>query len=258
MTEPMLRSSNRYRVEVAGNEGILAAQRLRYRIFAEELGANLSDAGSGLDRDDYDPFCRHLIVRDLASGDVVASTRLLTDDAATAAGGYYSQGEFELGTVLANRGRFVEVGRTCVDARYRNGAVIATLWQGIGQIVNTHRIDYLFGCASVPLAPNPLYAHAVLRRLLARHHAADECRVSPHRPLPPAPQLPAEIAPRMPPLLRAYVSLGAKACGEACWDPAFNVADVFMLLNLRELDAGYGRHFVNAPPASANRERAFA
>lgn len=259
MNEPRFRSPNRYRAEIASDEGIFAAQRLRYRIFAEELGARLSNAEARLDHDDYDPHCRHLIVRDLTSGEVVACTRLLTDTAAAKTGGYYSQEEFELGSVLASRGRFVEVGRTCVDARYRNGTVIATLWQGIGQIVNAHRVDYLFGCASVPLAPDPLYAHAVLRRLLDRHHAEETYRVSPRCPLPPAPQLSAEITPRMPPLLRAYVSLGAKACGEACWDRAFNVADVFMLLKLRELDVRYGRHFLSPTvAASGMRERAFA
>lgn len=259
MREPESRSPNRYRVEVAGGEGIFAAQRLRYRVFAEELGARLSNAEAGLDHDDYDPHCRHLIVRDLAGGEVVACTRLLTDAAAAKAGSYYSQGEFEIGAVLAGGGRFVEVGRTCVDARYRNGAVIATLWQGIGQIVNAECVDYLFGCASVPLAPDPVYAYAVLQRLLARHRADVTFDVRPRRALPPTPAACAEIVPRMPPLLRAYVSLGAKACGEACWDPTFNVADVFMLLSLRELDVRYGRHFLSASPMSGKpREQAFA
>ena len=248
MSIPATRARPRYRLEFARGEGIVSAQRLRYRIFAEELGASLPDAGSGLDRDDYDEHCQHLLVRDLASGEVVACTRLLTDTAAHAAGGYYSQGEFELGRVLERPGRFVEVGRTCVAQGYRNGAVIATLWQGIGEVVNARRVDYLFGCASIALRPDPAAAHAVLSHLLARHRSRETLSVSPRRALPPAPPGPAASRPRIPPLLRTYVSLGAKACGEACWDPAFETADVLMLLDLRELDARFGRHFLGAPP----------
>ena len=145
-----------------------------------------------------------------------------------------------------------------MDPSYRNGAVIATLWQGIGHIVNALRIDYLFGCASVSLAPDPIYASAVLRRLLVCHLADAELRVTPRHPMPPPPLLGVEIAPRMPPLLRAYLNLGAKVCGEPCWDSAFNVADVFMLLNLRELDVRYDRHFLAPPTRPGIREKALA
>ena len=258
MKEPRLRAANRYRAEIANGEGIVASQRLRYRVFAEELGADLPDSRAGLDRDRYDPYCHHLLVRDLASGDIVACTRLLTDEAAHGAGGFYSQNEFEMDRVLTRPGRFVEVGRTCVDPHYRNGAVIATLWQGIGQIVNARKVDFLFGCASVSLAPDPVYAGAVLQRLLSRHRAEADTQVAPLRSLPEMSALSAGIVPRMPPLLRAYVSLGAKACGEPCWDPAFNVADVFMLLDLREIDSRYGRHFLSAESSPEIRERALA
>lgn len=258
MNEPTLRAADRYRAEIASGEGIVASQRLRYRIFAEELGADLPDSQTGLDRDNYDPHCHHLLVRDLASGEIVACTRLLTDDAAHRAGGFYSQTEFEMDRVLTRPGRFVEVGRTCVDPHYRNGIVISTLWQGIGQIVNARKVDFLFGCASVSLAPDPVYAGAVLQRLLARHRADADLQVAPLRGLPDSPGLPAGIVPRMPPLLRAYVSLGAKVCGEPCWDPAFNVADVFMLLNLREIDSRYGRRFLATESAPEIRENALA
>lgn len=258
MNEPRIRTPNRYRAEIANGEGIVSSQRLRYRVFAQELGAELPEAHIGLDRDDYDPHCLHLLVRDLANGEIIACTRLLTDEAAHRAGGFYSQHEFEMDRILVRPGRFVEVGRTCVDRQYRNGAVIATLWQGIGQIVNARKVDFLFGCASVPLAPDPIYANAVLRRLLKRHRADAELQVSPLLELPVTHSLPSGITPRMPPLLKAYVSLGAKACGEPCWDPAFNVADIFMLLNLREIDARYGRRFLSADSSPEMRERALA
>ena len=55
----------------------------------------------------------------------------------------------------------------------------------------------------------------------------------------------------MPPLLKAYMSLGAKACGEAYWDQQFNCADVFMLLNVSELNPRYTRHFMQRSTASS-------
>lgn len=240
----------RYRVETAGAEGIVSAQRLRFRVFAEEFGACLPSTEDGLDRDRYDPYCLHLLVRDFTSGEIVACTRVLTGGAATTVGGFSSHGEFELEKVLERPGRYAEIGRTCVAPAHRNGAVIATLWQGIGELAYREHIDYLFGCASVPLGPDPAAVRAILKRLLARHLTPPALRVTPRRPLAEPPVAYESRAPRMPPLLRAYLSLGAKVCGEPCWDPDFNAADVFMLLALRELEPHYERHLITFPLAT--------
>jgi len=244
------RGTARYRVELARPDQVREAQRLRYRVFAEELGARLADAGEGLDRDGFDDFCRHLLVRDTLTGRSVASTRVLDEAGARAAGGYYSLGEFDMGSVLNLRGRFIEVGRTCVDPAYRNGAVIATLWQGIGEQIGLHGADYLFGCASVPFRDDPVMGRAVVRQIM-RRHLSPTVRVHPRHPLGAADAPDAERMPRLPALIRTYLSLGARACGAPCWDPDFGVADVFMLLNLSELNPRFARHFlpgVVAPP----------
>lgn len=242
----------RYRVEFAQAEDVVTAQRLRYRVFAEEFGAQLCGGEDGIDRDRYDPYCRHLLVRDLTDGTLAACTRILTDAAATSAGGFYSHNEFDLGNVLEGVGRHAEIGRTCVASRYRNGAVIATLWQGIGQLVHLEGIDCLFGCASVSLRPQPEMAYAILRQLAAKHLAASGRRVVPRRPLPATTSGVKDYVPRMPPLLRAYLRLGAKVCGEAHWDPDFDSADVFVMLDLRELEPRYERHFVTFPVLQRN------
>ena len=240
--------STRYRVELAGPDQIIAVQRLRYRIFAQELGARLPHADEGLDRDEFDPHCQHLIVRDLTSGRIVASTRVLNEDGATRMGRFYSGSEFNLDNILCLPGRRIEVGRTCVDPAFRNGAVIATLWQGIGRLIGEQGVDYLFGCASVSLAEGRELAEAIIRRLMQKHLASETRRVTPLRVLPRPDSSLRDIVPRMPPLLRTYVNLGAKACGEPCWDPDFGVADVFMLLDLRQLNPRFARHFL--PTAS--------
>lgn len=222
-------------------EAIRETQRLRYAIFAGEMGAQID--GDGIDADAFDPWCRHLTVHDTATGQLVACTRILTDDQARFAGGFYSAGEFDLAMVDRLPGRVMEIGRTCVHRDYRSGAAIATLWQGIAAFITRHGFDYLFGCASIGLEDGGAKAHAILAQIRAKYLAPDHLRVRPLNPLPAADVTPTEKA-KLPPLLKAYVSLGAKACGEPCWDPEFNCADVFMLLDVSELNPRYARHFL--------------
>lgn len=217
-------------------------QRLRYRVFAEEMGAALHVALAGLDVDHYDSFCEHMLVRDLDTGEVVASTRILTKEQALRAEGFYSSSEFELGNIPRLPGRMMEIGRTCVHPDYRNGATIATLWSGLGQYITAGNFDYVMGCASIGLEDGGAEAAAIMERLRNDYMAADHLRVRPKLPLPPV--APAAGSPRMPPLLKAYLSLGARICGEACWDPDFRVADVFVLFDLRNLSPRYARHFL--------------
>lgn len=222
---------------------ILATQKLRYRIFAQELGAHIDSGIEGIDHDQYDRYCEHLMVVEPQSGRVVACTRILTDRAAPAAGGFYSSGEFDLAMLDALPGRVMEIGRTCVDAEFRNGAVIATLWQGIAAYVVNEGYDYLFGCASIGLDDGGSTAHAILEQIRQRYMAPESQRVRPYIPLPAADRR-AVDKPRLPPLLKAYLSLGARACGDAYWDRDFNCADVFMLLNVSDLQPRYARHFL--------------
>lgn len=252
-------SSARYRVEVASPEQIVDVQRLRYRIFAQELGAKLPHESEGIDRDEFDPHCQHLIVRDLTTGHIVASTRVLNESGAVRTGGFYSSTEFELDKILGLAGRRVEIGRTCVDPAFRNGAVIATLWQGIGQLIGEQSVDYLFGCASVSLADGRENAEAIIRQIMGKHLAPETQRVKPLHTLPRLDTHLEGIVPRMPPLLRTYVNLGAKACGEPCWDPDFGVADIFMLLDLRHLNPRFARHFLpTLVPATVGSQVAWA
>lgn len=231
-------------------EELLETQKLRYRIFAGELGASIDGGPEQIDTDEYDAWCRHLMVRDTLTGQVIACTRILTDDQAPNAGGFYSAGEFDLSMLDTLPGRVMEIGRTCVDADYRNGAVIASLWQGLAGYFTQHGFDYLFGCASIGLEDGGAQAHAILQTVKSKHMSPEYHRVRPYYPLPAADGRSVEKL-RMPPLLKAYVSLGAKACGEAYWDRDFNCADVFMLLNVSDLCPRYARHFLGRSTETA-------
>ncbi len=229
-------------------EAIRETQALRYQIFADELGAQID--GDGIDVDHYDAYCKHLTVRDNSTGQLIACTRLLTDQQAQAAGGFYSAGEFDLAMIDSLPGRVMEIGRTCVHADHRNGAAIATLWQGIAGYVIENGYDYLFGCASIGLEDGGSSAHAILEQIRSKYMAPERQRVRPFVALPVADARPSD-KPRLPPLLKAYVSLGAKACGEPYWDQDFNCADVFMLLDVSELNPRYARHFLGRNQGNA-------
>ena len=128
------------------------AQRLRWQVFAGEMGANLPSREAGIDSDIFDKFCEHLIVRDNDTLEIVGTYRILTPGQAKKIGGYYSETEFDL-TRLANyMPRMVEVGRSCVHPAYRTGATISLLWAGLAKFTMTHGYDYLVGCASVSMA----------------------------------------------------------------------------------------------------------
>lgn len=243
-------NESRFVARFAADEAeVMESLRLRYRIFAEELGAKLDSAPAGIDADPFDVHCRHLVVRDRFTGEMVASTRLLTEGDAGAAGGFYSQSEFDLQFLRALPGRKMEVGRTCVAPAFRNGAVIATLWSRLAACVVDERIDYLFGCASIGLDEGPEYARAVMRYLTGHYLSPSSQRVTPHCRLPAEGADAATHTPRLPPLVKAYVSLGARACGDAYWDQDFNCLDVFMLLDVARLEPRYRRRFM-APERS--------
>ncbi len=224
-----------------------AAQALRYQVFSEECGARLGTASMGLDQDIFDLHCEHLVVRDRRSGEIVATTRLLDSQGAQQAGGFYSESEFQLVGLPQLRGRILEIGRTCVHARFRNGATISVLWSGLAQLMNERRYEFLMGCASVSMADGGIQAHAVMQRLRERYLCREWLNAIPRLPLPEI-DLPENVTAQLPPLLKAYMRLGAKLCGEPCWDPQFNVADVFILLRREQLCPRYARHFKAGEP----------
>jgi putative hemolysin len=241
----------RYEVALAHTaEEVAETQRLRYRVFGQEMQATVHAPG-GLERDHYDPFCHHLYVRDAASGEVVSSTRVLTRHGARRAGGFYSAGEFELGGIGSLGGVVIEIGRTCVHRDHRGGAAIGMLWAGLASFVKLNGVDYLFGCASVPMRDGGVQAAAIMDQVRRRHLSPEPLRVAPRRPLPGV-RLETNVRPVMPPLLKAYLRLGAWVCGEPCWDEAFGVADVFVLLDVDRLQTRYVQHFLEragaAPP----------
>jgi putative hemolysin len=216
--------------------------KLRHRIFAEELGAKLHSTKPGLDYDEFDDHARHLFIRDTSNNEIVATTRLISNQSAELAGGFYSEHEFDLSVILNQHRNLLEIGRTCIAESYRNGAALALLWQGIARIANMENIDYLIGCASIPINGNFSYAHAIMKYLRENHSSELTSTIHPLHDLP-EPDTYEDIDVILPTLIKGYVRLGAEVSAEACYDHDFKVADVFILLDNDCLKERYRRHF---------------
>ncbi len=222
-------------------DDIAEAQRLRYQVFAHELGAAIGNRNTQSDSDHFDPHCTHMIVRE-DRGPIVAYSRILTDDAARRCGGFYSENEFDLAPIRALNGRVMEVGRTCVHVDYRRGPAITLLLLGLARFMEHYAFDYLIGCGSVPLKPARAQALRSVATLIRQHGCPEPVRVAPRNPFPDAhdPQGgDADDDGATPALLRTYIRLGAYVGGAPCFDPEFDVADVLIVLFRKRFDHSY-------------------
>ncbi len=252
-----------------GKKEVRKAQRLRYEIFYKEGGA-VPDARTAFtrrDADRFDKFCDHLIVIDHTAKNhrgkikpkIVGAYRLLRDDRAALAGGFYSAAEFDIAPLLARHAgkRILELGRSCVRADYRSKRTIELLWRGLLAYVRAHRIDIMIGCASFPgVAPQ---AHAQALSYLAYHARAEEqWSVRAHGEL----RTPMEIAAQdsfdmrvardtLSPLIKGYLRLGARFGDGAVIDRKFNTTDVFVIMPVAEIGARYIDYFSGADRRAA-------
>ena len=222
---------------------VAEAQRVRFKVFAEEMGANLPSAHLGLDIDRFDQFCDHLLVRDHSDEKVVGTYRILPPAQAVAAGGYYSETEFDLSRLAHLRDRMVEVGRSCVHPDYRDGSTITQLWSGLADYITKNNHEYLIGCASISMGDGGHYAASVYHKIHKLHAAPAEYKVFPHCRLP-LESLNQNLEVAIPPLIKGYLRLGAYVAGEPAWDPEFNCADVFILMPVSRMNARYAKHFM--------------
>jgi putative hemolysin len=236
---------------------IVAAQALRYDVFYTEMGARPSTAMARLRRDfdDHDALCDHLLVIDHADAlrpRVVGTYRLLRQEVAMANGGFYSAGEFDLSALLAQAGpgrQLLELGRSCVAPQWRTSATISLLWRGIAAYLQQHAIGHLFGCASLHGADPALHA-AELSWLYHHHLAPPELRATalpPHRVdmnALPAASIDARAASRaLPPLVKAYLRVGAMVGDGGFVDHQFNTVDVLVVMPVDRITSRYAERF---------------
>ena len=235
------------------------AQQLRFEVFNLELGEGLAESYvTGLDVDPFDEFCDHLIVEELATGEVVGTYRLQTGQLAAANLGYYSEREFDFTPYEPLRCEMIELGRACVHADHRNFNLLHLLWRGIARYAAERNARFLIGCSSIS-SQDPVEG-ARMYEQLKPHLAAAALRTQPRREFvvagvddrafrrcavagQPGSLIPA-TAPASSRLLRAYLAIGAKICGPPALDREFGTIDFLTLLDLHALPSIVRAHFL--------------
>jgi putative hemolysin len=244
LTAP-LAATERYELALAADlDEVRAAQRLRFEVFNLELHEGLPEAfTTGLDADEFDEVCDHLIVRERDTRAVVGTYRLQTGRSASAHRGYYSAREFEFSPFEPVRSEVVELGRACVAAEHRNHNVLGLLWKGIARYAHAHGARYLTGCSSLT-TQDEAAALATYRRLSASCLAEPRWRTQPCEGWRCAAGSGEVAALPVPRLLRAYLALGAKICGEPAIDREFSTVDFLTWIDLEALPVAVLRRFL--------------
>jgi putative hemolysin len=223
---------------------VALAQRLRHRVFVEELGGRGGDRSEvECEADRFDRHCEHLLLLDaVGDGRVIGTTRLMSEDGARAAGGFASEDEFDLSALRGSGRTLLEVGRTCLLPEFRGGSAMHSLWLGLAGLVHERGVEVLFGLASFPGTDPAMIAQSLA--LLHHDHLAPEAlRPVSRRPVP-ARALPAHELDRraavlaMPALLKAYLRLGGKVGDGAFIDTDFRCIDVCLVLDTASAAAG--------------------
>ncbi|WP_248309225.1 GNAT family N-acyltransferase [Bosea sp. AK1] len=252
-----------------GPREIWRAQRLRYRVFYQEMSAK-PDVVSRMfrrDADRFDKACDHLLVIDHAvrgrfggiKPKVVGTYRLMRQSAAERLGGFYTQGEFDLGPMLARHPgqRFLELGRSCVLKPYRTKRTVELLWSGIWAYLQHHRIDAMFGCASFD-GTDP---DALALPLSFLHHQArsegDWAAIAHAEHFVGMDRLPPEMVDaklalkQLPPLIKGYLRIGARFGTGAVIDHQFGTTDVLVVLPVSAIDKRYADYYGGETPRRA-------
>jgi putative hemolysin len=229
-----------------------AACRLRFRVFNIELGEGLiSSYSTGMDQDQFDVFCDHLIVEDRSRGEIVGTYRMQSGITAGRHLGYYSAQEFDFRPYGPIRDQVLELGRASIDRDHRSSEVLTLLWRGIVQYSKFYGLRYLIGCSSLtsqePQAGWQMYSQ------LSQFLISPEFRTVPlpRYALPPTTASLPEV--KIPKLIKTYIAVGAKICGAPAWDREFGTIDFLTLLDLAHLTPAARNRFFLDPDSKHSR-----
>jgi putative hemolysin len=257
--------AGRYIVRLAETEeDVAAAQRLRYSVFVEEMGASASDQEHAEKRefDKFDPYFDHLLLIDTnveGEDQVVGVYRLMTGARAKSGIGFYGSSEYDLTKLIEFPRETLELGRSCVAADHRGGAGMSLMWSGLGQFIAEHSIGVMFGVASFhgddikPLSQPLSFLHH-------KHLAPEDVRVrtleefyAPMNLLPEDQVDKAEAMRQIPALIKAYLRLGGFVGDGAFVDHNFNTVDVCLIMDTQKMVDRYKVFFSRQRRGAADR-----
>jgi putative hemolysin len=234
--------TSRYRLKTIDSfPDLIRVLELRSRLFSMEYGRVAPP--SGLDVDRFDFVADHLAIECKESGEWIGTYRLISTRQSEE---FYSGTEFEIDEFIRSPGSKLELGRACIHPDHRNGATLGLLWRGIVHYAKSSGIRYLFGCSSVKIRSRA-ENDALLELWATQDKVGDEWSISPKSPYrfeeDDSGTSPDLSGIETPPLLRTYFKAGAKVYGSGAYDHEFECVDFFTVLDLSQMEAGYGRRF---------------
>jgi len=249
-----LAETNQFIIKFAENmKEVEDAQRLRYEVFNIEQGKGLQSAREeGVDKDEFDEHCLHLLVIEKSKYRVIGTYRLHLGTIACSAKGFYSAREYEMHGIDLIAEESLELGRSCVSPEYRTGAVVGLLWSGIAELMKRAKLRYMLGCVSLE-ETNPSVGWALYEYLLAEGKLCSFLSGTPlpQYILPPGneSQIKELISNKtalikyIPPLFKGYIRIGCNICGPPAFDTEFGTIDFLIVVDVRNVPERYLRHF---------------
>jgi putative hemolysin len=230
-----------FKVSLISNGDYLEkAQVLRQRVFFGRAGR---------DSDPFDAFCKHLVVINKQTSDVVGTYRLLLSSDAENGRGFYSETKFDLTNIKKHcSGQLLEMGRACVHETYRKHRVINLMWKAILAYMDEQKVSYILGCSGVA-HPSPQTIGAIQCFFKKHLYAPENLRVYPLAGLAyqydnnSLAMSDAAVMKMLPRLAQGYLKMGALVCGEPVWNKVFDTAVFFMLLDTRHINSSYKEKF---------------
>ena len=252
--QSVINEQDQFIIKFAETEAELeAVLRLRYRVFNLEQGKGLeSAAAEGIDCDEFDAHCLHLMIVDKASGAPVGTYRIHFGSVACQTNGFYSAREYNLLGLSDIAEDCIEVGRSCVAPEFRSGAVVALLWTGIAQVLRKSKYRFLMGCVSLE-NEDPAVGWALYEYFKGKGFTSPLLTAVPQEKfLLPRPAEATvqdwvarqkDLEKQIPPLFKGYLRLGTRVCGEPAMDYEFGTIDFMILLDVTTVPERYWRHF---------------
>lgn len=254
ISPPLLVESSRYFVKLAETaDELKEVQRLRYRVFNEEQKRGLKTADvQGIDSDEFDEYCLHLMVREKTTGETIGTYRAQIGTVANSAKGFYTSREFDLKGLDKISDRCLELGRSCVSLEHRHGAIIALLWYAISELLVRTDSVYMLGCVSLDTT-DPLIGWSLHEYLMESNNLSHKIKAVPRPEFrlerPPAKEITRALLDTrtlktyIPPLFKAYIRVGASICGEPALDEEFGTIDFCILVDVGKIPYRYVKHF---------------
>lgn len=255
IVEPaVLVETKNFTVKLAENhEEVEAAQRLRYEVFNLEQGRGLESSDKyGIDFDEFDEYCLHLLVIERTKQEVVGTYRAHLGCIANSAKGFYSSKEYDIRGLYKVADKCLELGRTCISPEFRTGAAVSLLWGAITELLVRAKLIYMLGCVSLETT-DPKIGWALYEYISKKHPANKNFTVTPRPGF--ILKRPAKheikkllsnedlIKKTIPPLFKGYLRLGGSICGEPVLDKEFGTIDFFIMVDINKVPERYIRHF---------------